>query len=421
MIKVPKITMKDMEVFRKKKVVLYGYSDVAKGLCKVLKGSGIEIIAIWSDSPKQRLKISCQGVPILGWDGICRFKKKYENIIVQFTIYDENIIKDIQKKCNLLNISSSSMSAGEIRSLYHPKLFLEEIKNPIIYRYENRKWMKAIRGNTERKLKKFINGNPQNPILICLPPKTADYTLNYLFDFINAQSQEQLIEYYNSFHKPKFIKTFVKVNSSKVKVITGVREPISQNLSIMYQEISGGGNYKNWILGELEQQADKQKGIKELEEVLYEKDDINLLFDSFINRFIYNDNQLTTHSNSIQQFIPDFANNICDILSYPFDKELGFTIIKQNNMEIFVYQLEKLNSIIPYLSEWIGIHFETLEKVNVGLDKWIGTSYKQAQKEIKITQEYFDCCYNEPYVKHCYSDADIEKFKKKWIGNIKNS
>ena len=33
-------------------------------------------------------------------------------------------------------------------------------------------------------------------------------------------------------------------------------------------------------------------------------------------------------------------------------------------------------------------------------------------------EEYFEKCYNEPYVKHFYSDDDINKFKEKWEKHI---
>lgn len=105
-------------------------------------------------------------------------------------------------------------------------------------------------------------------------------------------------------------------------------------------------------------------------------------------------------------------------MSYPFDKEKGYTIIKEGNIEVFVYQLEKLNDVFLELSDWVGVPFEKMVNANKAEDKWVGESYKQACKEIEITQEYFDRCYNEPYVKHFYSDEDIEKFKERWRSHI---
>ncbi len=108
-----------------------------------------------------------------------------------------------------------------------------------------------------------------------------------------------------------------------------------------------------------------------------------------------------------------------DITKYPFDQDKGFTVIKKDNVEVFVYQLEKLNDLIPELSSWLNVPFDKFINGNMATEKWSGDSYKRAQKEIEITQEYFDKCFDESYVKHCYSKADIEKFKARWRPHIK--
>ncbi len=121
----------------------------------------------------------------------------------------------------------------------------------------------------------------------------------------------------------------------------------------------------------------------------------------------------------LESFLEKFNNNITNVIGVPFDKESGYSIIKSGNIEVFVYQLEKLNNIIPQLSEWVGSNpFDQLVNDNIGEAKWTGESYKQAQKELVISQEYFDACFNAPYVKHFYSNEDIEKFKDRWRPHI---
>lgn len=77
-----------------------------------------------------------------------------------------------------------------------------------------------------------------------------------------------------------------------------------------------------------------------------------------------------------------------------------------------------MNDIAKEISEFVGGDFVKWEMANVAADKWVADSYKQAQKEIKFSQEYFDKCFDEPYVKHFYSDEDIEKFKTRWRTHI---
>ncbi len=207
----------------------------------------------------------------------------------------------------------------------------------------------------------------------------------------------------------------------KIRIITAVREPISQNVSTIYQFLSMcGSEYQPFlsVLMMVLKNIDKES-LDEIKSIMInDGGDIQQIFDMFVDKN-KNTKIYGTSRHAIQNFIPDFCENIIDITAYPFDKEKGYTIIKEDNIEIFVYQLEKLNNIIPELSAWVGVPFDSLEIDNVASSKWTGESYKQAQKEIRFSKEYFDRCYNEKYVKHFYSDSDIEKFKNKWKGNVK--
>ncbi|MFI3169219.1 MAG: putative capsular polysaccharide synthesis family protein [Faecalibacterium sp.] len=145
---------------------------------------------------------------------------------------------------------------------------------------------------------------------------------------------------------------------------------------------------------------------------------VELIFDVFVKRYVYTEKH-TVFSRLAQDFFVEFEKAVLDITKYLFDQDKGYAIIKEGNIEVFVYQLEKLNDLVPELSAWIGVPFEHLEKGNQASDKWFAESYRQAQQEIEFSQEYFDKCYNEPYVKYCYNEADIERFKARWRPHIK--
>lgn len=225
-------------------------------------------------------------------------------------------------------------------------------------------------------------------------------------------------------HTPsRFNKNIYNDLYEKVKVIIGIRNPISQNVSELYQKISSGNIYFDWILGELEnKKANERKWfLQKFEKTIDANENIiEFLWENFIRRYVYSNIEFNeNHALSIQKSIQEFSKYILDITKYPFNKEKGYTVIKEGNIEVFVYQLEKLNCLVPELSEWVGVTFSEIVRGNDASDKWISDSYKQAQKEIEITQEYFDRCYSEPYVQHCYSQEDIEKFKARGRTHIK--
>ena len=108
-----------------------------------------------------------------------------------------------------------------------------------------------------------------------------------------------------------------------------------------------------------------------------------------------------------------------DLYQFPFDKEKGFSIYHVNkNLDILVYQLEKLNSLSKEIGEFFGIKDLELIRGNDSGNKWYKESYLSAEKNMPIYQEYFDNCYSNKYIKHFYKEEDIDKFKNKWRKNV---
>lgn len=113
-----------------------------------------------------------------------------------------------------------------------------------------------------------------------------------------------------------------------------------------------------------------------------------------------------------------FGFNLYD---YPFDKERGYSVIKENNVEIFIYQCERLGEIYQNLFEFLGV-FEggSLRLGNVADKKWYFSYYKQAISDIEFSREYFESCYGSEELHHFYSEEDIKGFRNKWINNVRN-
>lgn len=237
-------------------------------------------------------------------------------------------------------------------------------------------------------------------LILCSLPKTGNDTvsatfLNYDIDFIGlSHDANKLDDYFKDY--------------STLKIVTGVREPIIQNLSGLYQQMSAA--YQNPIMDIM------RSNFKDREHFFSDFENVNLLF----NLTVIQRTKTNTLIN-INSFMEDFKKNIVDLSKHTFDKEKGYSIVKEGNIEVFVYQLERMNDIVKEMSSWIGqSSFENWVRSNETNSKWISDSYKQAQKEITFTQNYFDSCYDDPWVQHFYSIEDIDKFKERWRPHIKN-
>lgn len=424
MIRLPILRESDLEFYRGKKVIICGCNDIAIALCRVFEYFSIEVIALYSEAMRYERLGRYKGVSVLNEKKLKKKFLEHDYIVIQLTGFEVSKLKMLAHKFDMMGMEVSHFTGGQLLTSFSAQAYLDLYRNDKIRTEEINAWMKHCSKRMSKSVWTCMVKKTQ-PLIICLPPKTADYTLNITFDKLNNELDTRNINYINVFHKPRFIfKDSYVFRRQKIKIITAVRDPIAQNLSLAFQGISDGMIIKECILGGLaEVPLNEHNSLMErLSNDFVSKDgDMQHLFEMFVEKVIYNDTSTIKPyaPGPVHNFLSEFKKYVADIMDYPFDREKGYTVIKVENIEIFVYQLEKLNDIVPELSNWIGIPFEKLEKGNQASDKWINETYKQALQEIQLTQEYFDRCYDEPYVKHCYSEEDIEKFKARWRPHIK--
>lgn len=455
----PLLTEEDLEFFRGKKVVIVGYGEEAMHLCDIFLHLNIEVLGFYSDSLKPRFS-HYKRIPVLTLAKIKKLFKNNVDIVVQGYQWNKEQLEREKMFFKEAKLEYSPFTSGEMIQSFGFFAIVEKLKEVTEYTHSLKKWKISCTERKDLALTRLLKRKSKNKIIVCMPPKTADHTLHETFDLVNQRYLQQHpenkqlslfykknrtvlermyfrfilpfkrieipIDYAIVFHKPRMIDRYqCEKKVEKLKIITAVREPISQNISRLYEDLSGA-IHLNWIMGELNScTEEKRQVILEEYQNLFQDhgDDAQKLWDSWVKRYVMGPDKIINCSyenKTVQQTFKEYKEAVgLDFLAYPFDKEKGYTIIKEGNTEVFIYQLEKLNSLVPELSEWVGVPFDKLEKGNVGEDKWTGESYKQAQKHLKITQEYFDMCYDEPYVKHFYSPEDIEKFKARWRPHIK--
>ncbi len=201
----------------------------------------------------------------------------------------------------------------------------------------------------EIELLKAVTQNPTNLILLCLPPKTGDHTLMKTFEANN-------INYLNLWHLSKSFNLDL-FNIKPIKIITAIREPIDQHISSIYQNIKSDPNCESrWIslylTYILENDGSFEDNLKNLKDNFLKKGGgIQDFFDlrMYCRKLSSADGKIKP---VIIENLEEFSANILDLMAYSFNHETGYAIIQTQNIEVFVYQLEKLNDIVPQLSDW---------------------------------------------------------------------
>lgn len=391
-------------VYKNKAVVIWGTGSAAEWVWKYLTIFQIPVVA-FTDNNREKWGTLFWDIPVCSISEILE-KYKKDDILIQIGSSYE---KSISIQLNELSIDYILYSEAKCRlyGYYLRSISDNYIQKEDLFAFSGAYYDVMIQ-NFIHDMLLSIECKSKDCILLWGPAKTGNHTLKSTFRSLE-------LNFVSLIHQPCFMKVLSKVRIDRpIKIITAVREPISQNLSSIYQTVCAP-NAVNYIWM--------------FDEIWKKSGDINKLFTNIETQWLTDtkkdiSNLELKNYNSFENFMiqnywKDFNKYILDITDYQFNKEDGYTIIKKDNMEIFVYQLEKLNKVWPVLTSWLNISDTPLMNDNEAKNKWYNESYHQAKKELVFSQEYFDECFNQPYVKHCYSEEDIEKFKQKWRSHIK--
>lgn len=401
MIPILKVPM-TLDIYKDRKVVLWGCGFYGKKLLLRLKYLGITI-SYCCDRNEALWGTTFCGVPVISPKALGELAQK-EELVVQ--IGTQALEGEVQSQLEEMGISQIvSFQAWHMLSFLQIKEAIHQ--NPHLLEEEKQSYVEQRPLVSQANVRHFTLFEPEY-VYICPPPKTGDHTM------LNTCTAHGIPASLMT-HTPAYMdKALMQSVNHPIRIVTAVREPISRDLSALYQGISC---YEIFV--------------PHLDEPLDGKDfwaghlDAQVLWERFLEDgggYKINFRHWRKERNEkayFHAFYEDFKESMVDVLDYPFDKEKGYTVIEEGNLQIFVYQLEKLNGLLPELGAFLGVPLEKLESGNIASEKWISDSYQVAKKELKISQEYFDTVYADPYLQHFYKAEDIQKFQDKWKKNIK--
>ena len=248
--------------------------------------------------------------------------------------------------------------------------------------------------------------------IICLPPKTGNYTLEaslrkYNAEYVRVSPCLDLM----------FEEADRLIEGKKIKIVTAVRDPIAQNLSFFFQSNTRFCDIPEYWIDGGDVQFLWNEWIPYLlgEKVQLRRSKINFSYMKYMNKLYHN---VIPVQNFFEENFQKYKG--IDVYKYPFDKEKGCSVLRDGNIEIFIYQLERLDDMKEELGNFLGIRNFELINDNVGAQKWYASAYQQALKELKFSREYFEYCYGTRFVRHFYSEEDVDRFKKRWSRQVKD-
>lgn len=399
-----------LQVYRENKVILFGASSAGINAKRLLEKHNIQI-AFFCDNDKNKWGTVLEGIQIISPEELDAYLSKHT--LIQVTSdYSKDIVVQLKQMgiyCYISYEEYKERISGLVKYHFFSKYnYLKEIfmQKAVIFDH--------IDTRDERGLWEYLaelDYLGENIFyFLCLPPKTGDWTLNASLHHLN----KKFINLWHSFHHmlPE-LKEFLK--NKTVKIVTAVREPVSQNISEFFQMCNcfwdtpeyweKGGDvqflFDEFLAHELPELFSKGAERRELcyFEAYKKAERLEYMIQHFFER----------------QFEP-FSG--IDIYQYPFDKEKGYSIITEGNVQIFIYQLEKLNYLKKELADFLGVKKLELINDNTGDLKWYADAYSDAKKNLKLRREYLEWCCSGKFMNHFYNKKDIQAVYDKWKGCI---
>lgn len=99
-----------------------------------------------------------------------------------------------------------------------------------------------------------------------------------------------------------------------------------------------------------------------------------------------------------------------DVYRYPIDKKAGYTIIKEDNLEVLVLRLENLKNLENVIGEFVEAENFRLINANEAQNKIYKYLYKYVRENIVLPKEYFNCYMNNEKALHFYTKEELQGF-----------
>ena len=191
------------------------------------------------------------------------------------------------------------------------------------------------------------------------------------------------------------------LNEKKWKIITLTREPISRNISTFFENlevkrIDSSDKYE------------VKSDYYDIAPIIVTPDNMQALRDLFFDR-LNHDSPLVFFDRELKGVFG------IDVFASEFPKSKGFKTYEDEKADVLLIRLENLNDCAEEaFKDFLDIHNFALVNTNIGREKVYASIYNKFRETIHLPDSYLDKFYNSKYMRHFYTEAEIEKFRAKW-------
>jgi hypothetical protein len=233
----------------------------------------------------------------------------------------------------------------------------------------------------------------RDPRLIAIEPEYRDMLVREIVHERHVYQQRSLRNrmgrrFREKFYAEMIYRSYVKPKR-RLKVITLVREPVANNISMFFQVL---GQYLGPDVEPLSCDTDK-------------------LIDAFIDKYM--------HSRPLTWLDAEIKTHFgIDIFQHPFPIEQGYTTITQANVSLLVLRCDLDDRTkAQAIADFIGLDEFEIVRSNVASEKDYASPYAKFKQRIVIPPALLDQMYESKFARHFYSRDERDLFRKRWSGN----
>jgi len=390
------------DILKNNKIVLYGAGLTGRETQAKLKLLGIEIMC-FCDRDADKLTDTINGKPIISITKLKELDEQCEVVIIITTIKNAvaaQIIDTLTDLClRTPNIFLTlTLDISLMQNIYQLKID-DSARQAFIDRY-----LKGIELLRYRKAESRVNDifneallyimerhfNGFSDILVYQAAKVGSSTikkslrncgiipaqLHFIQKLVcDSEDLKKLLTLYRNSIR----------DGEKQRIITPIRDPISRNISAFMHNLYRHGLKTVMDTGE-----------------------------SFMDNIL---SFITSKYDLLWDWFDDELKQVfhIDVYDYPFDKDQGYSIIQKDNIEVLIFQLEKINSLENIIGEFAGVSNFRLSNEKVADDEIYKYIYRDLKNSFRLPNDILSLYYgSDSRIHFFYSDSDIQNFTKRW-------
>jgi len=396
--------IENIDILFNRKIVIYGIGDRGKETLKMLKKAGISVEYL-CDSNCSFWGKYIDGIEVLSIPKL-KLIDLNENLLIVIAIEKIQHIDQVIDTIIRIGLKTEYIATymGVKASLYKNMYDLRINNNYRIIETQKQKLIDARYVARGIELVEIILKalDKIGELLVYQPGKVGSSTIIYSLGLIGIPAVHIHYLYAKNYNLTYDIRSIMKsyrnmLKKTNAKIITLVREPLSRDISAIFEKFSGHDLYTYY-----------QSSTHSFTEHC-----IELIRKYYIGGECEMCNQYDWFDKELKSVFD------IDIFTYPFDREKGYTIIKQNNIEVLVMKLEKLNTLESVIAEFVEAPHFKLVNFNEQDSKPYKYLYKNVKNTIKIPKDIVNFYYkNNARMDHFYSEEEKMSFLKKLEKNI---